>query len=224
MNRWSLLSVRFRCFFHCFARAAILAGLMLAGGALHAQTPVLMVLGDSLSAAYGIPTERGWVSLLAQRLERAGYRHRVVNASVSGDTSGGALARLEATLERHRPSVVVVELGGNDGLRGLPVAELRQNLAAIVSSLQSRGAEVLLVPMRLPPNYGAAYLERFEAVYEEVAAGTGVSLSPFILEDVAEHPELMQADGIHPAEAAQTRMLDNLWPALQALLDGPGGI
>lgn len=182
----------------------------------HAKT--LLVLGDSLSAAYGIPVEEGWVSLLEQRIIGQNLDYKVVNASISGETTLGAKTRLNKLLEDYQPELVIVELGGNDGLRGFSLAEIEQNLLAIVSDIKNSGSEVLLVPMQLPPNYGAAYNLRFRSIYDSVSDTVKVSLSDFILKDIAQHPELMQTDGIHPVQAAQSTMLDNIWPSLQTLI------
>ena len=184
-----------------------------------ADNPRILVLGDSLSAAYGIPLERGWVSLLQTRLESEGYGYEVVNASVSGDTTGAALTRLPRALELHRPSIVIVELGGNDGLRGTPVDQMQRNLVAIVEQARSAGAEVLITGIKIPPNYGAEYTRRFSNVYTELQARYEVELVPFILDGVALEPDMMQADGIHPTAAAQPRILDNVWPRLLPLLE-----
>ncbi|NIR32813.1 MAG: arylesterase [Gammaproteobacteria bacterium] len=178
----------------------------------------LMVLGDSLSTGYGFERERGWVSLLAQRLERTHPAYRVVNASISGETTHGARSRLPAALERHDPDVVIVELGGNDGLRGIPLAETRRHLEAILDMLREGDAVTLLVGMRLPPNYGPRYTEAFEAMYRELARDAGVTLVPFLLEGVATDAQLMQPDGIHPQAQAQPRILANVWPHLEPLL------
>ena len=186
----------------------------------HAQKPVILVLGDSLSAGAGIDVEHGWVGLLQERLDREGYRYRVVNASVSGDTTAGARTRLPRALRAHRPAIVIVELGGNDGLRGLPLDDTRRNLGAVIEAAKKSGALVLLLGMRLPPNYGRAYTEGFHAIYGELAARRRIHLVPFFLDGVAGHPELMQADGVHPRAAAQPRLLDNVWPALKPLLGG----
>ena len=178
----------------------------------------LLVLGDSISAAFGLDTRQGWVSLLEQRLAAEGFDYQVVNASVSGDTSAGGLARLPTLLAEHRPQLVIVELGGNDGLRGQPPAQLQQNLAAIVQSARESGARVLLLGMQLPPNYGARYNALFSQVYADVAGAAQVPLLGFFLEGVGGVPALMQGDGIHPNAAAQPRLLDNLWPQLKPLL------
>ncbi len=178
----------------------------------------LLVLGDSISAAFGLDTRQGWVSLLEQRLAAEGFDYQVVNASVSGDTSAGGLARLPTLLAEHRPQLVIVELGGNDGLRGQPPAQLQQNLAAIIQSARESGARVLLLGMQLPPNYGARYNALFSQVYADVAGAAQVPLLGFFLDGVGGVPALMQGDGIHPNAAAQPRLLDNLWPQLKPLL------
>ena len=178
----------------------------------------LLVLGDSISAAFGLDTRQGWVSLLEQRLAAEGFDYQVVNASVSGDTSAGGLARLPTLLAEHQPQLVIVELGGNDGLRGQPPAQLQQNLAAIIQSARESGARVLLLGMQLPPNYGARYNALFSQVYADVAGAAQVPLLGFFLDGVGGVPALMQGDGIHPNAAAQPRLLDNLWPQLKPLL------
>jgi acyl-CoA thioesterase-1 len=182
------------------------------------SSPTILVLGDSLSAAYGIRVEQGWVSLLQARLRAKGYGHRVVNASSSGETTGGALARLPRTLATHRPVVVVVELGGNDGLRGLPIADIRANLEKIVELAQQAGAKVLVVGMRIPPNYGAAYTRQFHDLFGQIASSHRLAQVPFLLEDVALDDTLMQDDGLHPTAAAQPKLLDEIWPRLVPLL------
>lgn len=178
----------------------------------------LLVLGDSISAAFGLDTRQGWVSLLEQRLAAEGFDYQVVNASVSGDTSAGGLARLPTLLAEHRPDLLIVELGGNDGLRGQAPAQLQQNLAAIIQSARASGARVLLLGMQLPPNYGARYNALFSQVYADVAGAAQVPLLGFFLDGVGGVPALMQGDGIHPNAAAQPRLLDNLWPQLKPLL------
>lgn len=190
--------------------------LLLLAAPLRAE--VWLVVGDSISAAFGLDTTQGWVALLQQRLDQQGKRIQVVNASISGDTSAGGLARLPALLAEHRPALVMIELGGNDGLRGTPLAQLQQNLANMIAASKSSGAQVLLLGMRLPPNYGKRYTEGFAGVYEQLAATHQVPLLPFFLEGVGGVPGLMQADGIHPSAAAQPRLLDNIWPLLEARL------
>jgi acyl-CoA thioesterase-1 len=176
------------------------------------------VLGDSLSAGYGIKPAQGWVALLEKRLQAQGYEYSVVNASVSGETSGGGLQRLPRALEMHKPAVVIVELGANDGLRGLSLALTRDNLMKIVAGARQAGAQVLLVGMRLPPNYGPRYTNDFMAMYRQIATTSRVALVPFLLQSVALKPALMQADGLHPTAQAQPALLDTVWPELSPLL------
>jgi acyl-CoA thioesterase-1 len=183
-----------------------------------APAATVLVLGDSLSAAYGIRVEQGWVALLQSRLRAKGYGHRVVNASSSGETTGGGLARLPRALATHRPSIVVVELGANDGLRAVPVGDIRANLEDIARLSQQAGADVLLVGMRLPPNYGPAYTDAFQRVFGEVATRQRLAFVPFLLADVALDDRYVQDDGLHPTAAAQPRLLDTVWPKLEPLL------
>lgn len=178
----------------------------------------VLVVGDSISAAFGLDTAQGWVALLEKRLAERDRDYQVVNASISGDTSAGGLARLPALLDAHRPEVVIIELGGNDGLRGLPPAQLQQNLARMIDSACSRGAQVLLLGMRLPPNYGERYTRAFEAVFSDLAEEKGVALVPFFLEGVGGVPGMMQPDGIHPTADAQPLLLEHAWSALEPLL------
>ena len=194
------------------------AALALMCMAQNAAAGTILIVGDSISAGFGLDTRLGWVSLLEQRLEREGHDDRVVNASISGDTSAGGQARLPALLTEHKPDVVIVELGGNDGLRGQLPAQLKQNLASMIEASQQAGAKVLLLGMQLPPNYGARYTQAFAAVYAELANEKKVALVPFLLEGVGGKPELMQADRIHPAAGAQGLLLDNVWPVLKPLL------
>lgn len=185
-------------------------------------TPVnaagILVMGDSLSAGYGIEQTAAWPNLLVQKLNHEGYRYEVHNASISGETSSGGRARIAEALQRTKPQVVIVELGANDGLRGLSLKSMRDNLDAIVTASQSAGAKVLLVGMRMPPNLGQAYTEKFQATFEEIAKARHTALLPFFMEGIAAHPELFQADGLHPVASAQGRLLDNVWPPLKALL------
>ncbi|WP_173890048.1 MULTISPECIES: arylesterase [Pseudomonas] len=194
------------------------AGLALYCLAQSAAAGTLLVVGDSISAGFGLDSRQGWVSLLQTRLEKEGFDGKVVNASISGDTSAGGLARLPALLAAHKPSVVVLELGGNDGLRGQPPAQLQQNLASMIERSRQAGAKVVLLGMRLPPNYGSRYTGAFAKVYEQLAKEKKVPLVPFFLEGVGGVPALMQADGIHPAQGAQQRLLENAWPAIKPLL------
>ncbi|KGK83511.1 MAG: arylesterase [Pseudomonas sp.] len=178
----------------------------------------VLVVGDSISAAFGLETSQGWVHLLQQRLAEQARPRSVVNASISGDTSAGGLARLPTLLAEHRPEVVILELGGNDGLRGQSPAQLKQNLAAMIEQSQQTDAKVLLLGMRLPPNYGRRYTEAFARVYHELADERDVALVPFVLEGVAGEPGMMQGDGVHPTASAQAQLLENVWPALAPLL------
>ncbi len=193
-------------------------------GAAWAQAPAdgrdkILVLGDSLSAGYGIASAQGWVTLLQQKLAAEGYPYQVVNASVSGDTTAGGLARLPAALRAHQPRLVLLELGGNDGLRGLPVSKMRDNLKAMARTCREAGAQVLLLEMRIPDNYGADYTAPFQHAYAEVAQQEHVPLVPFFLAAIAtDRGRWFQEDGIHPIGAAQPQMLDAVWPRLEKLL------
>jgi acyl-CoA thioesterase-1 len=191
-------------------------GLMVWGQAALADT--VLVVGDSISAAFGLDSRQGWVSLLEKRLAEQGFEHRVVNASISGDTSAGGAARLPRLLAEHQPNLVIIELGGNDGLRGLPPAQLQQNLAAMVEASRDSGARVLLLGMLLPPNYGVRYTTAFAEVFSRLAEEQQVPLVPFFLDGVGGVPEMMQDDGIHPTAQAQPVLLENLWPTLKPLL------
>lgn len=186
--------------------------------AQNAAAGTILIVGDSISAALGLDTRLGWASLLQQRLKEQGYDDQVVNASISGDTSAGGLARLPALLAEHKPQVVIIELGANDGLRGQPPAQLKQNLAAMVDDSQKAGSKVLLLGMLLPPNYGPRYTDAFAKVYRDLGSEKKVALVPFFLEGVGGHPEFIQADGLHPKANAQGRLLDNVWPTLKPLL------
>ncbi len=180
--------------------------------------PVVLVLGDSLSAEYGLERSSGWVGLLAARLQAERYDYRIVNASISGETTSGGLARIDELLTRERPAIVIVELGGNDALRGLPIAAAQHNLESIVERSRRVPAAVLLIGMQVPPNYGKAYADRFAAMYADTAKKYRTALTPFFFEGFAERLELFQPDRIHPTAAAQGRLLDNAWPALAPLL------
>ena len=183
-----------------------------------AEAPVLLVVGDSLSAGYGLAAGEGWVTLLDAKLKAAGYDYRVVNASISGDTTAGGRARLPALLTQQRPGVVIIELGGNDALRGGDLATARANLDAMVASAQAEGVKVLLVGMQLPPNYGAAYVRSFGALFTDVAKTRKAAVVPFVFNGFGEDLSLFQADRVHPTAAAQSRILTNVWPALVPLL------
>lgn len=178
----------------------------------------ILVLGDSISAAYGIQREAGWVALLEQRINEVEPRYRVINASISGDTTGSGLARLPKALEAHSPSIVVIELGGNDALRGYPIADIRRNLEELTTLAQTAGAEVVIAGMQIPPNYGSRYTRAFHQLFVEVAEAKGAKLIPFLLDGVATDDRLMQDDGIHPRAEAQMQLLANAWPAISELM------
>jgi acyl-CoA thioesterase-1 len=209
--------------------------LMLAGFVIMGLTPArgvatpaslapdfrLMVLGDSLSASYGIAQQSGWVAQLAERLQQQGYPVQVINAAISGDTTAGGRSRLGAALAKHQPDLLLLELGGNDGLQGLPVNAMQQNLTNMIDQAYAAGADVLLLGIKVPPNYGRRYTQAFEQVFVDVAKEKNVPLVPFILQDVANHTALMQGDGIHPTADAQRQILENIWPTLVPLLPAP---
>jgi acyl-CoA thioesterase-1 len=180
--------------------------------------PTIMVLGDSLSAAYGIDRDKGWVALLRKQLAQKGYRYQVVNASVSGDTTRTGLGRLDAALATHRPEIVIVELGANDGLRGLPFNEIESSLVRIIKKCQETGARVLLVGVRLPPNYGETYNREFLEIYRKLAGRFRIPLVPKMLDQVSDYRNLLQEDGMHPIAKAEPRVLDNIWVKLQPML------
>lgn len=186
----------------------------------HAE-PAVVILGDSLSAAYGMETSQSWPSLLQQRLIENGYVHRVFNSSITGETTQGGVARLPRLLDKNQPDVVILELGGNDGLRGLPIEVTGKNLSSMIELSQSAGASVILSEMRIPPNYGRTYTEKFNALYTTLATQYGIRLMPFLLNDIALEPGLMLADGIHPSAAAQPLILDKVWIELEPLLGSP---
>jgi acyl-CoA thioesterase-1 len=211
---------RERTLFHrCLAWLAFAAGVSLSVTAAAAPAaPTVLIVGDSLSAGYGLGTGQGWVDLLQRKLAAQGYAHRVVNASISGDTTAGGRSRLAAALRTHKPQIVIIELGGNDGLRGSPLAPVKANLDYMVEAAQASGAKVLLLGMQLPPNYGARYIADFAALFSDVAKARKVALVPFLLRGFGENPDLFQADRIHPTAQAQPLMLDTLWPELRKLL------
>lgn len=185
---------------------------------LAAQDRAILVFGDSLSAAYGLPADEGWAALLQRKLEAQGYEYRVVNASISGETTSGGLQRLPRALRLDRPVIVLLELGANDGLRGLPIGLIRKNLADMIRLCEQAGARVLLLGIRLPPNYGPRYADDFAAVYPALAKQFHVPLVPFLLERVALKPGLMQSDGLHPDAAGEPIVLDNVWSTLRPML------
>ena len=177
--------------------------------------PSILIFGDSLSAAYGIGEDEGWVTLLAERLKQENSELKVINGSVSGETTTGGRSRLPSLLRRYTPAYVLIELGGNDGLRGLPLALMRENLTEMITLSKTSGATVLIAGMQIPPNYGPRYTEPFYAQYAELAEEFDLYLIPFLIDGIPQQPELMQADGIHPKAEAQSMILDNVWPVLQ---------
>jgi len=200
-------------------RRALLAALAFAPlASIAAEPPVILVLGDSISAGFGLPPGAGWTHLLQKRLAERRYPHRVVNASISGDTTAGGRSRLPALLARHKPAIVVIELGGNDGLRGAPVATTRANLRRMIELAKAAPARVLLLGMRMPPNFGPTYTAQFEAMYAELARAQGAALVPFFLERIATDLGKFQPDRIHPTAAAQPELVATVWPALMKLL------
>ena len=182
------------------------------------EVATFLVLGDSISAAYNMEISQSWPSLLQDRLDQDGHAYRVFNSSITGDTTLGGLSRLPRLLEKHRPAIVLLELGGNDGMRGLPIEETRKNLSSMIEQSQAAGAIVILAEMRIPPNYGMTYTEKFNQTYTLLTSKYGVTLLPFLLADVALEPGLMQADGIHPGVEAQPLILDKVWLVLAPLL------
>jgi len=200
-------------------RFLVLLILLFAGFPANADTPAILVFGDSISAGYGLArVEQGWVGMLRAKLKDEGYGYEVVNASVTGETTAGGLARLPRALALHHPRVVILELGGNDGLRALPIDQMRGNLGKMVDLSVDSGAQVLLLGMRIPPNYGPEFTEKFFAVFAEVARDKRTPFVPFLLNGIALSPNLMQADGVHPNEPGQPKLLDNVWPRLRPLL------
>lgn len=210
MSRWMKVGRRF-----------LLAPLLMAASALSAnavQAATILIFGDSISAAYGIQREQGWVALLERRLASYGPQFRVVNASMSGETTGGGLARLPKALEVHDPDLLIIELGANDALRGYPVTNIRRNLAQMIQTANPLSRNVLLVAMQIPPNYGLRYTQAFRQVFTDLAERHGVPLANHFIEAVALNPDLMQDDGVHPNAAGQPALLDALWPTIKRLL------
>jgi acyl-CoA thioesterase-1 len=194
--------------------------LLVSAGAHANDAPTVLVFGDSLSAGFGIEVDQSWASLLQRRLEDQGYEHRVVNASISGETTEGGATQIDSAIATFGPELIILELGGNDGLRGFPPARIKENLLAIARRAQASGADVVLLGIRIPTNYGARYTQAFEAVYAEVAEELGIEWIEFFMEGVALNDELLQEDRIHPNAAAQPILLDNAWPVIRATLDG----
>jgi acyl-CoA thioesterase-1 len=203
-------------FFNIVVRSVVACALALSAAASFAAT--ILVFGDSLATGYGLPQEQGWVSLLAQRLHAEKFDYKVVNASISGETTLGGRNRINAALKAHRPAIVIVELGGNDGLRGSDPGTIRDNLDAISEACLRAHARVLLVGIRLPPNYGLPYAEKFQGIFSEVSRSRKLPLVPFLLDGFSDNRDLFQADGIHPSAAAQPLMLDTVWKELRPLL------
>ena len=186
--------------------------------ALASESPVLLILGDSLSAGYGMDREKSWVNLLEIRFKEYGYSYRILNSSISGDTTQGGLSRLPRLIDRYQPEIVIIELGGNDGLRGIDPGITRKNMTDMIRQSQAVGAQVLLAGIKLPPNYGSAYLQQFESIYPDLANEFDTLLVPFFMDGVVFRPDLLQADTIHPNEKGQPVLLDNVWKVLQPAL------
>ena len=199
-------------------RIFVLIVALLAHSARASDVPTVLVFGDSLSAGYGIDVDQSWTTLLQSRLEEQGYEHRVVNASVSGETTEGGAARIQTAIETFKPSLIILELGGNDGLRGFPTTRIKGNFNRIIASSRASGADVILLGIRIPPSYGQRYTEAFENVFREVATENDVPWIEFFMQGVALDDELMQQDGIHPNATAQPRLLDNAWPIINEAL------
>ncbi len=202
-------------------RLPFLLALTLAAAAYGDDGPTILVFGDSLSAGYGIDVDQSWGALLQDRLESEGYEHRVINASISGETTEGGATRISGALERFQPELVILELGGNDGLRGFPPERLEENLRRIISASKASGAEVVLLGIRIPMNYGPRYSSAFERAFRDAAESEGIAWIEFFMEGVALNEELMQDDGIHPNAEAQPLLLDNAWPIIAASLGTP---
>ena len=191
----------------------------MSAGAYGAESPTVLIFGDSLSAGYGIDVDQSWATLLQSRLESVGYEHRVVNASISGETTEGGAARIDSALSEFSPELIILELGGNDGLRGFPPQRMKGNLEKIVARATASGASVVLLGIRIPTNYGTRYTQAFEAVYRDVANDFDIEWIEFFMEGVALNDELLQEDRIHPNAAAQPILLDNAWPIISATLE-----
>ena len=193
-------------------------GLVAWAPAANAENPKILIVGDSLSAAYGIPQQQGWAALLQKKLQLKNYRYDVVNASMSGETSSGGASRINTALQKTKPAIVILELGANDGLRGLPVNEMITNLSNIIRLSKQSGAKVLLIGMQIPPNYGPKYSEAFSQSYQRLSQEHKIPLVPFMLKNIAVQPDLIQQDGLHPNVLAQPMILENIWPQLKLLL------
>jgi len=192
--------------------------LLLVAGTSHAQEPTILIVGDSLSAGFGIDVDQSWATLLQSRLEEQGYEYRVVNASIGGETTEGGATRIDQALENFSPTLVILELGGNDGLRGIPANRMQNNLESIISKSEASGAAVVMLGIRIPTNYGRRYREAFEKVFRDLAAQHEIPWIEFFMEGIAFNEDLMQSDGIHPNATAQPLLLDNAWPIIMAAL------
>lgn len=202
-----------------YVRSIALSALLFLSLPSLASQNTLLILGDSLSAAYGVPSETAWVALLQKRIESRELNWTVVNASISGETTDGGLRRLPGLLETHDPEIVIIELGGNDGLRGFPPNVIESNLAKMIEQIRDTGGTPVLVGMQIPPNYGQRYTSMFANIFPTLSDRYNTVLVPFFLEGIYNQDELMQGDGIHPTEEAQPRLLDNIWPTLEPLLN-----
>ena len=202
-----------------FTAVSLVMSALVALPATAKQTgPVIVIFGDSLSAAYGIPQHEGWVALLQQRITQQKLNYQVINASISGETTSGGLSRFSNMLKLQKPSIVLIELGGNDGLRGLSAVETSNNLETMIQQAKKSNAKVLLLGMKIPPNYGLKYSKQFSDNYQNLSKKYNIKLVPFFLEGVAGNPYLIQADGLHPTAAAQAKILENVWPTLIKML------
>jgi len=200
---------------------AITASMLLLATTQADEPPKLLIVGDSLSAGYQMDLEASWTTLLQNKLDELGYGYKVINASISGDTTSGGLRRLPRSLKVHQPEIVVIELGGNDGLQGAPVDMIRSNLTSMITLSKDTGAKVIITGIQMPPNYGGTYTEEFMQVFFDVAKAQDVAIVPFILKNIALTPSLMQADGIHPTAEAQSIVLDNMWEIIEPALTPP---
>jgi acyl-CoA thioesterase-1 len=213
------LRSRFSLLLNVFTAVSLLISTLVAVPVYAKQTsPVIVIFGDSLSAAYGIPQHEGWVALLQQRLKQQKLGYQVINASISGETTSGGLSRFSDMLNQQKPNIVLIELGGNDGLRGLSAVETSNNLEAMIQQAKKAKAKVLLIGMKIPPNYGLKYSRQFSENYQNLAKKHGVALVPFMLENVAGKPNLIQIDGLHPTATAQPQLLENVWAILIKML------
>lgn len=197
---------------------SILAAALPTRALANPAAPIILIYGDSLSAEYGLKRGSGWAALLQDRLQREGFPHRIMNVSISGETTSGGLSRFDAALRKHAPKIVLLQLGANDGLRGLAISQTRKNLSAMIDRAQAQGAAVLLIGIRIPPNYGPDYTRQFDGLFTQLAAEKQVPLVPFLLDGIADNPLMFQADTIHPNEKAQPKILGNVWAVLLARL------